>query len=83
MGCSHDGFARLPGKPIHRREWVLNEDGLSVRDVVTGTGNVSAVARFILHPSVSVRATGDKKWALLPATGGVLTFEVLDWRFQT
>lgn len=77
VGCSHDGFARLPGKPIHRREWVLNDDGLSVRDVVTGSGNISAVARFILHPSVSVRATGDKTWELLPATGGVLAFEVL------
>ena len=26
----HDGFRRLPGRPLHRRRWSLTEDGLRV-----------------------------------------------------
>jgi uncharacterized heparinase superfamily protein len=78
VACSHDGFARLPGKPIHRREWTMDKAGLSVRDLVTGTGNISAVARFILHPSVIVREIGEKTWQLVLSTAEVLTFEVVD-----
>ncbi|MES2188912.1 MAG: alginate lyase family protein [Pseudomonadota bacterium] len=48
VACSHDGYRRLPGKPVHRREWKMDVGGVSVRDVVTG--GQAAVARYIIHP---------------------------------
>lgn len=52
--CAHDGYARLPGKPIHRRIWKMDAQGLIVSDHVSGSSQ-SAEARFHFHPSVQVR----------------------------
>jgi uncharacterized heparinase superfamily protein len=49
--CAHDGYRRLPGKPVHRRKWILSASELSVEDRVEGRYG-SAVARFHLHPAV-------------------------------
>lgn len=53
--CAHDGYRRLPGKPVHRRSWRLSECGLHVKDVIEGDFR-AAVARYHLHPSVKVAA---------------------------
>lgn len=53
--CAHDGYRRLPGKPVHRRSWRLSEHGLHVKDVIEDDFR-AAVARFHLHPSVKVTA---------------------------
>lgn len=52
VGCSHDGYCRLPGKPVHRREWRMHTGGLSVRDFVTN-GQYRSLARYIIHPQVN------------------------------
>ena len=31
----HDGYRRLPGRPVHRRRWTLTSAGLEVSDEVT------------------------------------------------
>ncbi len=51
VGCSHDGYRGLAGRPIHRREWKMETGTFSVRDTVTG-GRHTAVARYITHPDV-------------------------------
>ena len=53
MYGSHNGYRRLPGKPIHHRTMELSEGKLIVEDRVTG-GNSSqqAEARLLLHPDV-------------------------------
>lgn len=51
--CSHDGYRRLPGKPIHRRTWQLKSGELKVTDRVNGIFR-QAVARFYIHPDVTV-----------------------------
>lgn len=53
VSCGHDGYRRLPGRVIHRREWRFGERSLKVRDVVEGRYK-KAVARFYLHPDVRV-----------------------------
>ena len=53
IGCSHDGFKRLPGRPIHRREWHLGKGEMRIRDFVEGRFG-RAVARYHLHPDVCV-----------------------------
>jgi len=74
--CSHNGYARLPGKPTHHRTWRMDEHGLTVTDRVEGTHQV-AEARFHFHPTVQVqegpgRAEGT---ATLP-DGTVMTWQL-------
>ncbi len=56
--CSHDGYRRLPGSPVHRRSWRLDERSLQVSDVITGSCR-TAVARYFLHPAVRVIGEGE------------------------
>ncbi|MDB4251138.1 heparinase II/III family protein [Amylibacter sp.] len=49
--CSHDGYCRLPGQPMHRRQWFFEAASLVVEDSVSGNFG-DAEARFHLHPKV-------------------------------
>jgi uncharacterized heparinase superfamily protein len=78
VACSHDGYRRSPGKPIHRRHWSLEKNSLVICDTVTGP-HVSAVARFHLHPGVRIEADGDQRWHLHWGDGSrVALLQVLD-----
>ncbi|MGH3217624.1 MAG: heparinase II/III domain-containing protein [Streptosporangiaceae bacterium] len=50
----HDGFRRLPGRPLHRRRWSLTADGLRVDDLVTGRGRHEIVIRWQLASGSTV-----------------------------
>jgi uncharacterized heparinase superfamily protein len=54
----HDGYARLPGKSLHTRRWVLDDRTLHVEDRVSGHFRV-AEAYFHLHPEVTARLETD------------------------
>ncbi|MCI0658170.1 MAG: heparinase II/III family protein, partial [Acidobacteria bacterium] len=51
--CGHDGYRRLSGKPVHRRSWELGERAFLIHDRIDGAFK-EAVARFHLHPTVTV-----------------------------
>jgi uncharacterized heparinase superfamily protein len=51
--CAHNGYVRLPGKPIHHRTWCMDAHGMTVTDRVVGS-HESAEARFHFHPAVQV-----------------------------
>ncbi|OEO28650.1 hypothetical protein VW23_004225 [Devosia insulae DS-56] len=80
--AAHNGYRRLPGKPLHRRSWVMTDNAFEIRDQVTGSQPVPAIARFHLAPSVA--ATGDQ---LITASGRAIrwrstapaTIEQRDW----
>lgn len=63
--CSHDGYRRLPGQPIHRRNWRLDPHGLQISDSIEGEFR-AAVARYYLHPAVEVVGTGTHMQLVLP-----------------
>jgi uncharacterized heparinase superfamily protein len=71
VACSHDGYQRLDGQPVHRREWEMDAAGLVVTDWVSG-GKYAAVARFIFHPQAVVLAQGDGSWQLTMPVGQTL-----------
>ena len=75
VGCSHDGYTRLPGKPIHRREWIMLSGGLVVFDQVMG-GFHQSVARFILHPLVKINLEVENRALLFLPSGDEIKFEV-------
>ena len=59
--CAHDGYRRLPGAPVHQREWVFEPGRLRVTDRLSGTYR-KAVGRFHLHPDI--RVTSDRELLL-------------------
>jgi uncharacterized heparinase superfamily protein len=68
VSCAHDGYRRLRGKPMHRREWRFREGEMVVKDRVEFTGNslfaakaapTHAIASFHLHPEIGVEAAGE------------------------
>lgn len=63
VACSHNGYTRLPGAPVHRRAWQLNKDSLHVLDEVHG-GEHSALARYIFHPTIQIVAFDTNTWLL-------------------
>ncbi len=66
--CGHDGYQRLPGRPVHRRTWRWHPGMLMIEDAVDG-GFGEAVARWHLHPDVRVGTDGadGQGWLMLPA----------------
>ena len=53
--CAHDGYKRLPGKPIHWRQWQFVRHALIITDFISGNFREAEV-RFHLHPSVEIES---------------------------
>ena len=66
---SHDGYAHLPGAPLHRRTIRATPEHLEVEDEVVGGAGQSARARLLLHPEVRVAAQADRRRVLLSRKG--------------
>ena len=77
VACSHDGYKRLSGAPVHRREWKMDVCSLQIADAVRG-GTHTAVARYILHPDVKVTAVANNSWQLTLAGGQNLCVMALE-----
>ncbi|MEP7022787.1 MAG: alginate lyase family protein [Actinomycetota bacterium] len=60
--AEHDGYRWLPGRPCHRRRWLLGDAGLAVQDLVTGRGRHVLTIRWHLPAGSSAQ----------PVTGGAL-----------
>jgi uncharacterized heparinase superfamily protein len=55
----HDGYRRLPGKPLHKREWRFSARCVQIRDNISG-GFKTAIGRFHFHPDVQlIPSSGD------------------------
>jgi uncharacterized heparinase superfamily protein len=73
----HDGYRRLPGRPVHRREIRMALAGRwEVTDVVRGEGGRShRVESFVhLHPDVRVERVGEHECRLTLPNGRNLRF---------
>jgi uncharacterized heparinase superfamily protein len=53
--AAHDGYRRLPGRPVHHRRWTLTGAGLQVDDEVTGGRRHEVVIRWHLAPGTAVQ----------------------------
>ena len=79
VACSHDGYTRLRGTPIHRRQWLMQENSLRITDTVSG-GKHAAHARYILHPGVKVDNVDIDTWQLSLPNAHRLKIVVLNGR---
>jgi uncharacterized heparinase superfamily protein len=74
--CAHNGYARLSGKPIHHRTWLMDACGLTIIDKVEGT-HQSAEARFHFHPAVRVQIGRDNaEGSVMLLNGTVMTWHL-------
>ncbi|WP_090578008.1 heparinase II/III family protein [Nitrosomonas sp. Nm58] len=74
--CSHNGYHRLPGQPVHTRKWQFGSASLVIEDCVSGRF-CHAEARFHLHPSVTLEVLDDGTTGrLCLANGHKLTWQV-------
>lgn len=73
---AHNGYCRLPGKPVHRRTWRLDDSGISVDDLIEGPHH-TAEARFYFHPALQIHTRNDHQdgTASLP-NGRVVSWHV-------
>lgn len=56
---SHDGFAHLPGAPIHRRRVHARPDDVRIEDRIDGGAGQIARSRLLLHPDCRVTTERD------------------------
>ena len=58
VSCAHDGYRRLPGKPVHRRECRFRKGSLQINDEITGRFK-KALGRFHFHPDIKIIPSSD------------------------
>ena len=75
VACSHDGYQRLTGKPVHRRSWQVSPSHLEVADSVSG-GERPAIARYILHPDVMVERVLSDAFHLRLRNGRLVSLKI-------
>jgi uncharacterized heparinase superfamily protein len=81
--ATHNGYRRLPGRPMHRRCWYLAVDGLELIDQILGEQTHSVTMAFHFHPSVKFVLNG----AEVAGSVGGSTFRArlpstLAWKIQ-
>lgn len=78
---AHDGYQRLPGRPMHRREWRFGERGFQIRDRITGRFQ-EAVGRFHFHPDVRLDAHSDacQTGTVHLSNGTLLSWQIMKGR---
>ena len=58
ISCAHDGYRRLPGKPVHRRLWRFYPKGATIRDQIDGPFT-NAVTYYHFHPDIGIAFGGN------------------------
>lgn len=56
--AAHDGYRRLPGRPVHRRRWVMSEHALEIEDSVDGCGDHVVNIFFHFYPGLRLSQMG-------------------------
>lgn len=54
LSAFHDGYKRLPGKPIHFRQWIFSEGLVEIIDRIYGKGHHNIEVVLPLHPDVTI-----------------------------
>ncbi|TCO80339.1 heparinase II/III-like protein [Plasticicumulans lactativorans] len=54
FGACHDGYRYLPGRPRHRRDWVVVDNFIDIVDKVSGDGVHDVAISLLVHPGITV-----------------------------
>jgi uncharacterized heparinase superfamily protein len=72
LSACHNGYKRLAGKPIHCREWLLEEGMITIQDKISGRGSHEVMSVLPLHPDVKVGDVEDNQLKLVVLGNEVL-----------
>jgi len=73
---AHDGYRRLAGQVVHRREITIDAAGAwQIADRLDGTGIHRAASFLHLHPEIGMEAQSDRIWRLHLSDGTELGVE--------
>lgn len=79
--AAHDGYTHLTGRPKHQRRWTLGEHNLLIEDHLQSPAGqrcaLPAVARFHLHPGLSLEKSGHAGWKVMAGQELIANAEVL------
>lgn len=53
FSACHDGYKRIMGSPIHKREFIYSNTSLEINDQISGFGNL-VVSRYFIHPDIEI-----------------------------
>ncbi len=71
----HDGYRRLPGRPVHARSLTLRRNGLLIEDAIEGNFD-HAQSRFHFHPGVTVEVhAGSQRGVCRRPDGSAVTWQ--------
>lgn len=87
LEARHDGFARLPGRPIHCRTFIAAADRLRIEDRIEGNPVAPARIGLLLAPDIrpeivvseGVRLRGARASALLTASAPFVIEDAVWW----
>jgi uncharacterized heparinase superfamily protein len=87
LEARHDGFARLPGRPIHRRTFIATSNRLRIEDRIDGDPTAPARISLLLAPSIQpeivesegVRLSGARASAHLTASAPFAIEDAVWW----
>jgi uncharacterized heparinase superfamily protein len=79
VSCAHDGYLRLPGSPVHSRQWRISNCQFEVADRIIG-GFSSATGRYIIHPDVEAAEIGPNAYRLTLPKGQVIDMSIVSGR---
>ena len=68
IACSHDGYKRLVGKPIHTRNWQFLKNSLIIKDHIEGSYKRACVY-FHFHPSIVIKKNQNNIWNIKMPNG--------------
>ena len=75
LSACHDGYKRLPGKPMHCREWIIEESMLTINDKITGNGIHMVMSVLPLHPDIEIKMI-EKNQVVLGVVGNEVVITV-------
>ena len=82
----HDGYRRLPGTPIHYRQWTTVQNGVDIVDELAGSGPHLAEVLFHIHPDWHPHLKGDAVCELVSVDGSCCLLMRLEpriaWRIE-
>ncbi len=86
LAGKHDGYRRLPGKPVHCRQWTVVRNGVNIIDELSGYGPHLVEVFFHIHPDWRPHLKGNAACELVSVDGSCCILMHLEprmaWRIE-
>ena len=73
--CAHNGYKRLDGKVIHRRNWQFFKSSLIIKDFIEGSFD-TAYAYFHFHNSISIMKLNNSNFNIQMPNGQKVNIQI-------